>query len=276
MLFSTFPPSIAGKDMGGFISLEDTSWEDISKIAKEGKAAERILVGSIKSLTYSGNTYRMRVVGVNHDIVTDPESYGGFKAEDGTTRAGVTFESIENIYGTTRFGPTVSSYANVVYWGDWTDGTTKGSRLQESTIRSETFSDTNFVAKLDSGALTNLIVPVQKKYYVGYLSAMAEVSDKVFLLSAREIGIASSSADYYGEGETYAYYDSLPRVFDKIRTSVANTDGAPAANTWLRTQAYDSSASAGTNKIFTLTSTGGRAAMSCAGTTISMGFAFCL
>lgn len=274
MIISMFP-SFSGTDKGGFISLEDATWQEISNIARAGEAAERILVGSVKSLTYSGNTYRMRVVGVNHDLVTDPDTYGGFKAADGTTRAGVTFEAIENVSGTYRFGPT-ASYANVIYWGDWTDSSTKGDRLIQSTIRSDTFSDTNFIAKLDSGALTNLIVPVKKKYYVGYLSTMAEVSDKVFLLSLREMGLAPTSADYYDEGETYVYYGGLPRQFDKIRSSVTNSDGSPASNTWTRTQSFDSSASSGTNKMFTLNSTGGKSSMACSGTTVSMGFAFCL
>lgn len=60
--------------------LENNSWETISKVAREGKAATLWNVGDTKSFVMDGVTYKAQIVAFDHYDVADPTAYGRQKA----------------------------------------------------------------------------------------------------------------------------------------------------------------------------------------------------
>lgn len=86
-------------------TLEETSWEDISKIARSGKASQYWNVGDTKPVTIDEVTYTAQIVGFDHYDVSDPTSYGREKA-------GILFQTVEarksGVYGPDRDSTVVS------------------------------------------------------------------------------------------------------------------------------------------------------------------------
>ena len=51
--------------------LENNSWEDISKVAKSGKASQYWNVGDTKKFTFNNAVYEAQIIGFDHDDVAD-------------------------------------------------------------------------------------------------------------------------------------------------------------------------------------------------------------
>ncbi len=158
--------------------LENNDWETISKIARAGKAAEFWNIGDTKNITLFGSTtFAMRIIGFDHDDVTDPTAYGRAKA-------GITFESvILPIKGIVN-----KSYPMTGGWGScWLRNTTLPNYYNAT-----------------SDDLKNVIVPVNKTYALSS-SNIQTISDKLFLLSMWEY-LGSNGRSLAQEGNRYAFY----------------------------------------------------------------------
>ena len=154
--------------------LENNSWEDISKVAKSGKASQYWNVGDTKKFTFNNAVYEAQIIGFDHDNVTDPTSYGRAKA-------GITFQF-----------KTICSAANWFNQNPW-----HGSALRTTTMA-------DILTNMDD--CKNYIVPVNKISMTAYNHASETiVSDSLFLLSEGEI---FGEIKYCGipEGSQYAFY----------------------------------------------------------------------
>lgn len=159
--------------------LENNDWETISEISRAGKAAEFWNIGDKKNITVNGKTYAMRIIGFDHDDVTDPAAYGRAKA-------GITFESV-----------IIPALGQLDSSGSFTDGW--GSCEMRNTKLASLYNSM-------SSDLKNAIVPVNKSYALStYASSMRTVSDKLFLLSEWEYIGKKDSANRQ-EGNQYAFY----------------------------------------------------------------------
>lgn len=161
--------------------LENNDWATISEISKAGKAAKFWKVGDTKRITMRGTTYTARIIGFDHDDVTNSASYGRVKA-------GITFEFKETTSETYQINSSTSRPGG---WGV--------AEIQNSlkTMYNGLNSD-----------LRSVIVPVNKPYNKSYnASSVSYSSDKLFLLSTYEIftiGNTSAARD----GSRYAYYEA--------------------------------------------------------------------
>lgn len=191
-----FTPEIKTTADSGIIyneGIENISWEDLSEIAKaiagsgiaktvssvyvnDRNTYTKISIGDTKTFSLEGTTYTARILGFNHDDVTDSASYGAAKS-------GISFETVE-------------VYPTEIRWGDSSDNWIN-SRLREKI--------TTVYAKVET-ELKNVVVSVKKKYNdkpstSGYTGCQIS-NDTFFALSRIEfIGI-----DDVIEGEQYAYY----------------------------------------------------------------------
>lgn len=174
--------NVIDTDDGNYVDtvLGFNSWKTISEVSKAGKASEYWNIGDEKQFTLDGVTYTARIIGFDHDDVTDSASYG-------RSKAGITFE-VKEIVGTSSL-TVVQSYD---YF--WATGTGRLSQIPS-----------RFTNLLDADMLS-AIVKVNKAYATSYTgSSISYVSDDVFLLSEQEIFGAKTSARG-PEGSQYAYY----------------------------------------------------------------------
>ncbi len=139
--------------------------------------------------TTTVNGKKVRLLGFNHDELTDPGAYGGTN-----TYAGISFEFVDALISKTRIH---SSRSNTNGWG---------SCELRSTLNNTT------LATLENEAQ---IKQVKKKYIKTYNSASSVTTsnDYLWLLSCSEIWYDGWKSGYYGravtkEGERYKYYDS--------------------------------------------------------------------
>lgn len=172
-------------------TLQDSTWAKIAKaselISAEGMMASDVYeefgwcLGDTKSFLMDGNTYHVRLIGINHDNKT-----GGGKA-------GLTFE-MTSIYGTSAadLRKMNSSGTNT---GGW----------EQSDMRNTVMPE--MYGKL-SPDLQNVIINVDKLTSEGNTSpVIVTSSDKLFLLSQVEVS-GSNSNVFAGEGSIYAYFAS--------------------------------------------------------------------
>ena len=173
--------------------LENNSWETISKVAREGKAATLWNVGDTKSFVMDGVTYKAQIVGFDHYDVADPTAYGRQKA-------GILFQFEKTTTKNYRMNPT--------------DNTSGGYIAMAlcSTVE-------GFISLIESD-LSNVIQQVSINYLSKYNATSAsETKAKMFLPTEFEI---------FGEkvyapiniGEQYSFYaaGNLP-----IKTDVASS-----------------------------------------------------
>lgn len=157
--------------------LENNDWATISKVARAGKAAEYWNIGDTKNITINGTTYTVRIIGFDHDDVTDQATYGRAKA-------GITFETTSLVTANQMH----SKYPMSGGWGS--------CNMRNSTLVS-------YYNSL-SDDLKNAIVSVNKTYALSS-SNIKTISDKLFLLSMWEY-LGSSGRSLAQEGNYYAFY----------------------------------------------------------------------
>ena len=177
--------------------LGNNSWENIVKIAKEGKAAEYWNVGDTKSIEINGSAYTAQIIGFDHDDVADSASYG-------RSKAGITFQLVE-CYTQQRMQ---AGGSNTGGWG--------ACEMRSSYIPT-------YLAALP---MSDYLVTVKKPYCATSSSSdISYAEDKLFLLSEQEIFGAKTYAPA-AEGTQYAYY-ALGN------SKVKNYNGS-ATNWWTR------------------------------------------
>ena len=192
-----FTPEIRTTAEEGIIyneGIENISWEKLSEIAKtisksgisktvptvyvnDRNVYTEVSIGDTKTFSLEGTTYTARILGFNHDDVTDSESYGA-------TKAGISFETVE-------------LYPTETTWGGGTNSWEKSSLRR--TIA-------NVYAKAEI-ALRNVVVTVKKPYddhpNIEGNGTYALADDTFFALSITEF--TGGEADVL-EGAQYAYY----------------------------------------------------------------------
>lgn len=158
-------------------TLENNTWEQISKIARSGKASTIWSVGDTKKFVCNGNEMTARIIGFDHDDVVDTASYGREKA-------GITFEFAEN-HPTTYVWSSVSS----AVWSN-------------STLRTEAM--VSFLNGMED--VKDYIVPVKKLCVMSTGNATkVVVEDTLFCLSEFEV-LGKISYGRTDEGAQYAFY----------------------------------------------------------------------
>lgn len=175
-------------DKMNFASL---TWSQISDYSKSGEAAALFELGATKTFTTaSGATVTARIIGFNHDDLSD-----------GTGKAGITMEvdtpsSIAKMAGGNHGWADAgnNTYAKNYWWENsfrtwWNDKTTTG-RLLTTDLPSD---------------LVKVIRQVKKKSYFPIDGVMGYTDDYLWLPSNKELGFAVSGSTW-DEGECYAIY----------------------------------------------------------------------
>lgn len=182
--------AIAQYELALFPDLENTSWDDISRISESGNAPYIWSIGDKKIISVDGVNYRVQIIGFDHDTKTS----GG--------KAGITFQLVDCL---NSFYQMNSSSTNS---GGWTS----------CAMRSSTMA--TLLTKLPS-ALQNVIKAVNKLTSAGNQSAAINTtSDKLFLLSEVEI-FGSAIHSKPGEGSQYAYYKAGNSKVKKVNGSAS-------------------------------------------------------
>ena len=216
----SIPPSPKPTLPPGLQSLETSTWQEITEaadlIAAAGMTASEVFdrcgwaIGNTKSITMDGNSYTVRLIGINHDNKT-----GGGKA-------GLTFELVE-VYGTSSSSDLYKMNESATNIGGW----------ESSYMRNEIMPQ--MFEKL-SPDLQNAILYVDKLTTRGNNSSMiGATSDKLFLMSQIEI-TGSLAGGFAGEGSIYAYYIENNTAGDIIKR-LAGT----ISHWWLRSPRSSSS-----------------------------------
>ena len=183
-------------------SLEETSWADISRIARLGMAKDYFAIGDTKTLTISSVTYSAQIIGFDHDT---PQSTTTYKR----SKAGITFQLVNTHDTTAKMNNSMGQT------GGW----------ESSAMRSSTMA--TLLSQLPS-ALSSVFATVKKPTSQGNSSTIVNSNDKLFLLSEVEV-FGSNSYSYASEGTQYAWFKAGNR---KIKTY---NDAAVAW--WLRSPA---------------------------------------
>lgn len=197
--------------------LANNTWEQISKVAREGKAATLWNVGDTKSFVMDGVTYKAQIVGFDHYDVADPTAYGREKA-------GILFQFEKT---------TTSSYQM-----NSTDSTTGGYIAMKlcSTVE-------GFINSIESD-LSNVIQQVSINYLSKYNATSASSTKlKIFLPTEFEIFGENVYAPI-NIGEQYPFYAAGNSPIKTLAT------GSTKKSWWLRSLRKSSS----TNGIVVYTS----------------------
>lgn len=159
--------------------LADYSWAEISEISKAGAAPEYFAVGDEKDITLTtGEAITLRIIGFNHDILSDGSGYSG-----------ITFQMENCLPAVYRMH---SSNTNSVGW----IGSAMRTRLQPGGAIFETLP----------GDVKTVICPVDKVTSEGNKSTnLITTSDYLFLLSEMEVFGYQSYAVV--EGSQYVFYE---------------------------------------------------------------------
>jgi hypothetical protein len=175
--------------------LENNSWEDISKVAKSGKASQYWNVGDTKKFTFNNAVYEAQIIGFDHDDVADEANYGREKA-------GITFQFKE--VPSTSFG---WNYIDTPK-NSWLDSRVRGTI--QSWLNSGYF-------EID---LKNVMAKVLKDYEPS-TTTTATVEELIFLLSETEY-MGSTLVGAQSLGTQYAYYAAgNSRIKYKVGTTTA-------------------------------------------------------
>lgn len=159
-------------------TLEETPWNLISQVARTGQASAYWNIGDTKTIIMNGFECKVRIIGFDHDDVTDAASYG-------RNKAGITFD-LAGIYDDRPYSNSSSD--------TW----------DESNLRSLMTSFYEPLLSVNPG-LIDAIVPVNKGFVIDdYPVTMSYTSDRLFVLSAREV--STDSISFTEEGPQYAYY----------------------------------------------------------------------
>ena len=215
------------------------SWEEISTIAKMISNNSNITSDSAEvTVTLNGETKTLgvgdtiavdgktvRILGFNHDPLTDINAYGSATA---TGKAGISFEYVDFV--TSSYQQMNSTNTNTNGWAAMTLRTTLNGTVYESL------------------SIKNYIKAVNKEYITTYnTGAKSTCSDKLWLLSCGEIwvnGYNGGNTRGYAmatEGSQYKYYKT--NLGSKSYDNYTNVTKKPNTSSpylwWLRSPYYN-------------------------------------
>ena len=168
-------------------SFAESTGEEISAVCKAGLASEYWALGDTKNMIDGDTTTALRIIGFDHDYVSDMASYGREKA-------GITLELVE----------TNSSLNSQMLGTNYTStGWYHSNSMYHSKVRYTLLP--NYLANVVPDALKAVIVPVGKEFIYKESGELSSVSDTLFILSANEV-LGSYTSGYNSEGTQYAYY----------------------------------------------------------------------
>ncbi len=207
------------------------SWEDLATIAQLISSNTNItsdtaevtvtLNGSTKTLgvgdTASVDGKTVRILGFNHDPLTDSNAYG---TKTATVKAGISFEYVDFV--TSSYQAMNSANTNKNGWAAMPLRTTLNGTVY------------------DSLSIKNYIKAVNKQYLADYSSSTESTSsDKLWLLSCGEIwdnGYNEGNTRGYSrstEGSQYKYYKStLGRTAYNTSTNITKKPNASNSYYW--------------------------------------------
>lgn len=195
-------------------NFNESTWEEISAVCKAGLASEYWAIGDTKNMIDGDTTTALRIIGFDHDYVSDIASYGREKA-------GITLELVEsNASLNAAFNSVNYTSAAWYHTNDTYHSTCRKTLLP------------NYLANVVPDDLRGVIVPVGKEFMYKDTSVLSSVSDTLFILSVNEI-TGGKTSGFQSEGTQYAYYAAGN---SKIKRT---TDGT-AVDAWTRSP-YSSS-----------------------------------
>ena len=193
--FNCVVDETTGKVTGFEFAFADTSWDEIISACENKSVPENWNVGDVKTMSIGGQTYKIAIIGKNHDVYTD----GG--------KAPLTFQLAE-IYGTTA--KMNETQTNTTGWS--------GSAMRTTTMA-------NILSAMPS-EVQNAIKAVNKETLNGTRDGLETTSDKLFLLSEIEVNGSVYFSNNFAEGTRYSYYTDL-------NSQIMNSGKYPAS-WWLR------------------------------------------
>ena len=158
-----------------YSNFADNDWDVIIDACHSGYVIDTWVAGDSKTMTIDGKSYRVDIVGKNHDTYTA----GGI--------APLTF-GLHDCYGTKY--PMNSSGTNSTGWND-------------SEMRTETLPA--ILAKMPVNIQNGIIAVNKLTATSGSSSTIKTASDKLFTFSEMEV-YGGTSNSYSGEGKQYDYY----------------------------------------------------------------------
>ena len=182
----------------------DNKWERIIHACQNNKVPATWNVGDTKTMTIGDATYKIAIIGKNHDAYSD-----------GSGKAPLTFQLLQ-MYAGDRMNETAN---NTTGWS--------GSEMRNTTMK-------EILSKMPAEVKT-AIKAVDKVSLNGSKSALETTSDKLFLLSEIEVNGSTYYSGGYSEGSRYAYYTDP----DSQIMSSPNEDRF-TVSWWLRTPKNDS------------------------------------
>lgn len=184
MIISNFPGGGESKPVKK--SFSECTWEEVSQICRAGYASEYWQIGDTKNMIDGDTASALRIIGFDHDYVSDIATYGREKA-------GITLQ-MEKL-PQALYGPlNGTSYKNLSWYSE-----TSGNHCA--------MHSTNLPNYLSSmpDALKSVLVPVGKEFYYKEKKEIQTISDTLFLLSANEV-FGTYTSGFGSEGEQYEYF----------------------------------------------------------------------
>ena len=208
------------------------SWDELSEIAhaisntntitSESEEASVTVDGQVKTLKVGDMTKvdgkKVRILGFNHDDLTDTGAYGGTN-----TKAGISFE-----------------YVDIITTAQMNSSDTNSGGWEKCALRN-TLKETIY----DSLSIKDKIKAVNKKYIADYSSEKESTcSDKLWLLSCGEIwnsGYNEGNTRGYSrntEGNQYKYYKLGKQVYNSNSDYTKKPNASDSDWWWLRSPYY--------------------------------------
>lgn len=216
-------------------TLAENSWAQIAAVSAAGNAENYWSVGDEIDIVVDGETLTLQIYGFNHDDLT------------GSGKAGITF-GMKNLMATTRQMNTSNTNA-----GGFT-GSAMYDWLQ------------NTLYPLLPEDLRGAIKAVDKKTSAGSQSTTINTdSMKLFLFSAIENGLRTTTDVYKDEGETYPIFTDNASRIKKL------SNGTGSANYWWERSPYPTNSAS-----FCSVASFGSASTSAASYSYGVCFGFCI
>ena len=188
------PCGMMGTLCGAYLApkrLQDTSWEEISKIAQLGLAPFYFMLGETKTITLkNGSTIELRIIGFDHD-----EGVDGRKLP-------ISFETVQTLN------------ENFCMNDDWTNV----GGWAKSKLRRVLNTDIYALLPDDLTAVIKTCVKMTSKGGKGQDGTMTQTSDPLFILSEQEI-FGRKIYSIGGEGHWYEGYRRENTPYGKKKQS---------------------------------------------------------
>ena len=227
------------------------TWQEINALAKEiakdstitkdtGTVTKTIngksytaTVGAKKTITIDEKDYTVRILGFNHDTLSDGQTAYG---DASITTAGISFEFETLLPGAKMTSSSTNS-------GGWE------ASLMRTNLNSTTAVDgMKNLSNIESAIGSNIIKSVTKSYIKTYDNAgsVTTCNDKLWLLACSEIWSKGYQENAYGyaiasEGAQYKYYANINATYNSGNSKLYKMYQGSTSSSywWLRSPTYD-------------------------------------